>query len=156
MYINFWTGTKHSGTCRRTRHKATKSLCLVLLQVPKCFVQTFSVRTFWPAPARTSHKIRNVRRTHPHTIFCARTRTRTRTFFQKIISNNFFFLVFLLKIKSFTKKKSVRTCGAHLHLRGAHARTRTHIFENFCAPLRTKIAAPARVRVRAHARTLKV
>ena len=36
------------------------------------------------------------------------------------------------------------------------ARTRTHIFENFCAPLRTKIAAPARVRVRAHARTLKV
>ena len=80
-------------------------------------------------------------------------------FFKKKFQINFlkfFFLVFLLKIKFFTKKKSVRTCGAHPHLRGAHARTRTHIFENFCAPLRTKIAAPARVRMRAHARTLKV
>ena len=37
-----------------------------------------------------------------------------------------------------------------------YAPTRTHISENFPAPNCTKIAAPARVRVRAHARTLKV
>ena len=49
--------------------------------------QTLSVRTFWPAPARTSHKNRNVRRTHTHTNFCARTRTRT-TFRRK---KKFFF-----------------------------------------------------------------
>ena len=54
--------------------------------------QTFSVRTFWPA--RTSHKVRNVRRTPLHAIFCARMRTRKRTFFQKKISKKKFFLVF--------------------------------------------------------------
>ena len=37
-----------------------------------------------------------------------------------------------------------------------HARTRTHVSEHFPAPKCTKIAAPARVRVRAHARTLRV
>ena len=47
--------------------------------------QTLSVRTFWPA--RTSHKNRNVRRTHPHTIFGA----RTRTFFRKKIFEKIFF-----------------------------------------------------------------
>ena len=48
--------------------------------------QTLSVRTFWPAPARTSHKNRNVRRTHPQAMFCA----RTRTFFLKKIPKKFF------------------------------------------------------------------
>ena len=32
----------------------------------------------------------------------------------------------------------------------------THVSEKFSAPICTKIAAPARVHVRAHARTLKV
>ena len=90
--------------------------------------QTFSVRRFWPAPARTSHKNRNVRRTHPHTIFCA----RTRTFFRKkIFKKNFFFNFLVLKNQFFTKNECVRTCAAHPHPRGMHARTQTHIFEKF-------------------------
>ena len=53
--------------------------------------QTFSVRTFWPAPARTSHKNRNVRRMHPHANFCARPHAQPppAQFFQKIFK--FFF-----------------------------------------------------------------
>ena len=75
---------------------------------------------------------------------------------KKNSKKNFFLVFFYLKLSFFTKKKSVRTCGAHPHLR-VHARTRTHIFENFCAPLCTKIATPARVRmcVHAQAHTLK-
>ena len=86
------------------------------------FMQTFSVRTFWPAPTRTSHTNRNVQHMHPHAIFCARTRNRTRTFFPR----NF------LKNKFFTKNQSVRTYGSFLHLRGVHTRTRTHISEKNC------------------------
>ena len=61
-----------------------------------------------------------------------------------------------MRNKFFTKNESVRTCGAHPHLRGVHARTRTHISEKNSAPICTKIAAPARVRARPHSRTLKV
>ena len=58
-------------------------------------------------------------------------------------------------------KMDVPTCArtsapcAHVRtLKMIYARTRTHISENIPAPICTKIAA--RVRVRAHARTLKV
>ena len=57
----------------------------------------------------------------------------------------------------------VRMCGAlprtSAHVRTkklVYAHTRTHIFKAPPAPKCTKIAARARVRVRAHARTLKV
>ena len=41
-------------------------------------------------------------------------------------------------------------------LRGLHARTRSHISENFSSPIRTKIATLAHVRARIGARTLTV
>ena len=63
-------------------------------------MQTFSVRRFLPAPARTSHKNPNVQRTHLHTI----------CFFTEML-NFFFNFIILLQ-----KNESVRTCGAHLHL----------------------------------------
>ena len=122
------------------------------------YIHTFSVRTFWPAPARTSHKNRNVRRTHPHTDFCARKRTRTHTNFQNIFQIFFFFKFFLLlKVKfwgNFLHKNGcavvqrTSATAARPHLQGVHARThphaptrtRTHFSENFSTPLCTKIS----------------
>ena len=48
-------------------------------------IQTASVRGFSAAAARTYFD--SVRRTHTYTSFCARTRIRIRTFFQKKPSN---------------------------------------------------------------------
>ena len=105
---------------------------------------------------------------HPHAhrtkiVMCgARTRTpffapaRAHFFAKKFSKKIFFFNFLVLKNQFFTKNECVRMCGAHPHPRGVHACTRTHIFENFSAPICTKIATPARVRVRPHAHTLKV
>ena len=66
--------------------------------------------------------------------------------FSKKESQNFFFA------KNWGADVRAHVCTLKL----IYARTRTHISEHFRAPICTKIAAPARVRVRAHTRTLKV
>ena len=111
--------------------------------------QTVSVRQFWPAPACTLHKNRNVRRTRLLAISCTRTRTWTRTFFYRNFQKKLFLLV---------KNKSVRTWVAHPHLKGVcvHTHTSTHISENLSAPIRTKIAAPASARNRFHTNSLQL
>ena len=67
-----------------------------------------------------------------------------------------FFTFFSLKIKFFYKKVECSDVRRTSAPRRAHGRTGMHFFENFCAPLCTKIAAPAGVGMHAHARTLKV
>ena len=52
---------------------------------------------------------------------------------------------------TFLAKNGRADVRAHVRtLKMIYARTRTHISENFPAPICTKIAAHARVRVRAH------
>ena len=83
-------------TSRKTKLQMTKHYSIVIKD-SNADLQTFSVRRFWPAPARTSHKNRNVRRMHQHTIFCA----CTRTFFRKKIFKKFFFFNFLNFFRNF-------------------------------------------------------
>ena len=61
-----------------------------------------------------------------------------------------FFLDLFYQKKGADVRAHVRT------LKVIYARTRTHIFAPISALICTKIAAPARVRARPHARTLKV
>ena len=79
----------------------------------------------------------SVQRTHSHTNFCARTHTRTRTFFKNFFQKIFFFTIFFYNF--FTKSVLIYdkkwTCG-----RAAHVCARPHA----SAPKKCYTHAPAR------------
>ena len=76
-YVHHITATTHGF------ENLTTSLIMYFTKPLVCAV-------FRPHPHAHRTHFDSVRCTHSHTNFCARTRTRTRTFFQKKISKNIF------------------------------------------------------------------
>ena len=83
---------------------------LIVIILTKCslYGKPLVCAVFRPHPHAHRTHFDSVRRTHSHTNFCARTRTRTSTFFKKNFQK-FFFLFFFTKFVLIYDKKW--TCG---------------------------------------------